>query len=294
MQNCKQQILSTIPDNNCCSNAFFCAVLKPCAQIDIKTSSIIINCQTNVMDKLIKIVHNFYPHLEISVWENFLMLQGNLFNLLMDCGIDENLTFNFKIFDADCDKLALIKTLFLVSGNFYYTEDNSKNSHGYRLEFIVKPELKEITHSLLQEFGFKLRNIARYGSQVFYTTNSNTICDLLTKMGAVYTTLEIQNNLAIREIRNAANRQNNCFESNLDKTLSASAIQVNAIKFLMEKNYFDNLPDNLKDVALARIANPDISLSELQTILGEKISRAGIKYRLDKIIETYNSLKGEN
>lgn len=293
MHNCKQQILSTIPDNNCCSNAFFCIILNTCAQVDIKTSSIIINCQNNTAEKLIKIVHNFYPNLEVSSWENFLMINGNFYDLLVDCGIDEELNCNFSIFDAECDKLTMLKTLFLVGGNFYYTEDNTVNSQGYRLEFVVKPELKTLLDNLLKEFGFNLRNISRLNSEVFYTKNSNIVCDLLAKLGAGYTTLDIQNNLAIREMRNSANRQNNCFESNLDKTLSASAVQLEAIKFFMETNSFDLLSDNLKDVALARWANPDISLGELQTILGGGISRAGIKYRLDKIIQTYQKLKGE-
>ena len=51
------------------------------------------------------------------------------------------------------------------------------------------------------------------------------------------------------------------------------------------------LDDRLKDVAMARIANPDVSLKDLQTILGG-LSRAGIKYRLDKIIEIYKSIVG--
>ena len=52
-------------------------------------------------------------------------------------------------------------------------------------------------------------------------------------------------------------------------------------------------PENLKEVALVRIANPDVSLGDLRTLLGNNISRAGIKYRLDKIIQMYKELKGE-
>ena len=97
----------------------------------------------------------------------------------------------------------------------------------------------------------------------------------------------------MREMRNSANRQNNCFESNLDKTIDASSTQMTAINYILNNYSLDILDDNLKEVALARIANPDVSLSELRTLLNDKISRAGIKYRLDKIIAIYKKLKGE-
>ena len=94
-------------------------------------------------------------------------------------------------------------------------------------------------------------------------------------------------------MRNTVNRQNNCFESNLDKTLDASAAQFTAINYIVDNYTIDYLSENLREVALARIANPDISLNELRTLLNNKISRAVIKYRLDKIIEIYHKLKGE-
>jgi DNA-binding protein WhiA len=112
-------------------------------------------------------------------------------------------------------------------------------------------------------------------------------------LGAGYAALEMQNNLAVRELRNNVNRQNNCFESNLDKTIKTSNLQLTAINFIIENYSIDYLHDSLKEVALARLANPDISLNDLKTILNNKLSRAGIKYRLDKIIDLYNKLKGD-
>ena len=119
------------------------------------------------------------------------------------------------------------------------------------------------------------------------------ICDIFVKLSDVKTALDIQNNLAMREMRNSANRQNNCFEFNLNKTIDASSVQLNAINYIINNYSLDILDENLKEVALARIANPDVSLNDLKTILNNKISRAGIKYRLDKIITLYQKLKGE-
>ena len=136
----------------------------------------------------------------------------------------------------ECDKLTFLKTAFLTNGKFYYNQNNNQNSKGYSLEFVFRKEHHALTIlEILKEFGFDLKIIKRMSNYVVYTKNSNIICDLFVKMGGTYTALEIQNNLAIREIRNNANRQNNCFESNLDKTLSASAEQLDAINYIINK-----------------------------------------------------------
>lgn len=289
MSDCKQQILKTIPNNNCCSHAYMAVILSN-SIIDKKDNFITINLKLELLNKVVSILKNFYPELEYDIRENFLIIKGNIYSLLLDCGYFEN-SFDFSIFSSDCDRLTLLKTMFLLYGSLYYNEDNFKNSKGYSLEFVIKPELSQICVSLLKEFGFELKTTTRQNNFVIYTRNSTIITELMVKLGDSSTALNIQNSLLMREIRNSTNRQNNCFDHNLDKTLNASSEQLTAINYIMENDYFDILDDKLKDVAMARIANPDVSLKDLQTILGG-LSRAGIKYRLDKIIEIYKSIVG--
>ena len=288
---CKQQILNTIPNNTCCSHAFLNVVILS-SQINKDKTNLIINAQNNVLEKATKIVANFYPNIEINSWDGFLCLVGNIYDMLID--------LNFKIkldlthYTEECDKLTLLKSFFLMNGRFYYNQDSNINSKGYSLEFVFRDEHNaNIVKELLLNYGFELKKIKRQANFVVYTKNSNIISDLLVLLGASYTALDVQNSLAIREMRNNVNRQNNCFESNLDKTLTASQTQLQAINYIIDNYSIDYLEENLRVVALARIANPDISLNELRTLLGNNISRAGIKYRLDKIIEIYNKLKGE-
>lgn len=293
MLDCKQEILSRIPDNNCCSHAFI-SILFALAQIDENNSTILINSKQDIINKAIKIIHNFYPDVEMNVWDNFLYISGNVHALLMDCNANDK-QIDLNIFPASCDRLTILKTMFLTMGNFYYNHDNNANSKGYNLEFVFKNKnLMNTASDLLHTYGFGLKSTVRQSSYVLYTKNSNMICDILVLLGAISTSLEVQNTLAVRELRNSANRQNNCFESNLDKTLTASSEQLVAINYMLDNDLLDMLDDNLKEVALARLANPDISLKELQEILPNKISRAGIKYRLDKIINIYKKLKGED
>ena len=291
MVDCKQQILSTIPDNNCCSHSFL-NVVASSAQINADYSNLIINAQPIILEKVTKIVSNFYPNIEINCWDSFLLLKGNIFEMLVDLNYKNHIDLDLS--PNECDKLTILKSLFLLNGRFYYNQDSNANSKGYSLEFVLKDEhLANVAIYLLKEHGFNLKKIKRQSNFVVYTKNSNVISDLFVLLGASYTSLEIQNSLAIREMRNNINRQNNCFESNLEKTLSASAEQLNAINFIIDNYSIDYLDINLREVALARIANPDVSLNELKTLLGNTISRAGIKYRLDKIIDIYKKLKGE-
>ena len=291
MTDCKQQILNTIPNNNCCSHAFLNVVLLY-SQTNKEKTNLIINAQANILEKVTKIVANFYPNIEINSWDSFLCLIGNIYEMLVDLNFKTKLDLSF--YTEDCDKLTLLKSFFLLNGRFYYNQDNNINSKGYNLEFVLRDEHNaQVVLELLKLHGYELKKIKRQTNYVVYTKNSTVISDLLVLLGATYTALDIQNSLAIREMRNNVNRQNNCFESNLDKTLTASQIQLEAINYIIDNYSIDYLDENLREVALARIANPEISLNELRTLLGNNISRAGIKYRLDKIIEIYKKIKGE-
>lgn len=293
MLDCKQQILSTIPDNNCCSHAFINTIIFTCGQINKKLSKITINSSPELFNKIIKITNNFYPNLTIECLNNFLIISGDIHSFLIDINFQH--TINLNLFQNDCDKLTFIKALFITNGKFYYTQDSNKNSKGYNLEFVLKDELtaNEVLN-ILKNYEINLRKIKRKQNYVIYTKNSNIISDLFVILGASYTSLDIQNNLAIREMRNVANRQNNCFEFNLDKTINASALQLEAINYIVNNYSIDYFDENLKEIALVRIANPDATLNELKILMNNKISRAGIKYRLDRIIDIYKNFKGEN
>ena len=288
----KQQIIKNISNNACCGHSFISVLLKNCAIIDTSDQYILFNISNFVADKVADFIKKFSPTLEILRWDNFLMLRGDIYEFLIDYNYEK---INLNLFDLECDRLTILKTLIVLYTNLYYNKDSNQNSTGYNFEILVKDkDIANVLTDLLKEFGFELKTTKRQSNTLIYTKNSELICDLLVKLGANHTALEIQNNLAMREVRNSANRQNNCFGHNLDKTLNSSAEQMEAINFLFSNDLLDNLDEKLKEVALLRLANPEVSLSDLKTLLGKPISRAGLKYRLDKIIDIYKKLKGEN
>ncbi len=287
MADCKNEIIASISNNNCCSHCFVKTLFFVCAKP--YKSGYKISASNNVLLKLNAIIKNFYPELEVQIKGNFAFVYGNMYQLMLDA---DYLDMNVSNMD-DCCRLTMLKTIFLLCGRLSYTEDDSINSKGYILEFSVEDNLVGTLKQLLTYFEFNFGSKTRNHKQILYTKNSAIICDFLAKLGAVECSFDVQNSLVMREIRNTANRQNNCFEHNLNKTIGASALQLEAINYLVAHNMLDMLEDNLKEIALLRLANPDISLNELKTLLGTSISRAGIKYRLDKLIDIYKTQKGD-
>lgn len=291
MLDCKEQILFSIPKSKSCSQTFINTILFVCSQVNKYDNSILISCEKPILEKLNKIISSLYPEIVINAWDSFLMLKGNIYTLLTDLNFAD---FNLSFFEKESDKITLLKTAFLLAGSLRYNKDNNENSTGYTFEISVRDkEFLQIIKQKFSELNFDLRIIKRQQNYVLYTKNSSLISDILVTLGASATALDIQNMLVIREIRNQTNRQNNCFESNLDKTIQASDSQIEAINYIIKHHSIDYFDDNLKEVALVRLANPEVSLNDLKLLLNNKISRVGIKYRLDKIISIYKKLKGE-
>ena len=83
----------------------------------------------------------------------------------------------------------------------------------------------------------------------------------------------------------------NCDNANMDKTLNASLQQVEDIKYIFDKKDESFLPEELRQVALLRLDNPEMSLRELCESVEPPLSRSGINHRLKKISEIANNLR---
>ena len=60
---------------------------------------------------------------------------------------------------------------------------------------------------------------------------------------------------------------------------------LNKLMLLESCNKFNNLDDNLKEIALLRLEYPDMSLIELGQRLKEPLGKSGVNYRLKRIIK---------
>ena len=84
------------------------------------------------------------------------------------------------------------------------------------------------------------------------------------------------------------NRVSNCETANLDKTYSAASRQIAAIALISDKVGLDALPEDLREAALLRLHNPEMSLREMSGRLS--ISRSGVNHRLRRILEFAETL----
>ena len=174
------------------------------------------------------------------------------------------------------EKKAIIRGAFMGSGsvnnpdNEYHLEVDLSNSEN--LEFLKK---------LLKNFEINVKIL----KNSIYIKEGEEISKFLALIGANKAVMQFEDIRIQREMRGKVNRLVNCKTANLNKTINASIEQIAAIKKLQETGQFNKLNDNLKEIALLRLENPDMPLIDLGKLLKEPIGKSGVNYRLKKIME---------
>lgn len=190
-------------------------------------------------------------------------------------------------------KIYFITGMFLGCGSISIPEsidinDFSKSvkNSGYHFEWNVQSvEQAEYLSELLAQFDILSRKVERNDSFVVYLKEADSISELLGLLGAHKGVLKLENERAGREMRNLVNRQANCISANIDKSINAALAQLKAIETIRETIGLESLPENLQDVALARLSNPEGSLSEIMEVLPVRISKGAVSQRFKKIME---------
>lgn len=175
-----------------------------------------------------------------------------------------------------------------VRGAFLSCGSVTDPEKGYHLEFAVSyrnlcMDICRIIREI-QDCDVAVKMLSRNGAYVAYVKDSEQITDLLAYMGAVVAAMNVMGAKALKQVRNAANRRANSEIANLQKTASASAAQIRAIKKLRRTGRYNLLPEELKTVAVLRYDYPELTLRELGEMLDPPISRSGVNHRLEKII----------
>ena len=66
--------------------------------------------------------------------------------------------------------------------------------------------------------GIANKKSKRKNLYVLYIKEAEVVSDLFAIVGAYKSLLKLQNEIALREVRNNINRQNNCMNANITKT----------------------------------------------------------------------------
>ena len=79
------------------------------------------------------------------------------------------------------------------------------------------------------------------------------------------------------DFRNSVNRQVNCDTANIEKQLNAAKTQIEAIKYLEKTGRMEALTSDLRETADLRLANSQLSYSDLGKLMEPKVSKSGVR-----------------
>ena len=186
---------------------------------------------------------------------------------------------NFGIIEDDCCRVSFIRGAFLAGGS---VTDPEKR---YHLELATSHHsVSREAYSILLDLGLSPKESTRSGSFLLYFKQADMIADFLTTIGASNAAMEIMTAKVDKEMKNTITRMINCDSANADKTVAAAQEQMAAIRRIAKTYGLDALPEPLKDAALLRITNPEVSLSDLAKLSYPPVSKSTLAYRFRKIM----------
>ncbi len=313
----KEEILKTEIEDDTCAISFLSGLFHSCGQISKYGSKIYVKIVSDI-EKLFDFCKNIVKKLygdkvEVEIGENYSINKNTYYEmafdvekfktLLLDASVidivDGDITFdasvNKNLLTEDEQRRAFIKGAYIgcSTSSIKLSSDSVQScGSGYHMEFSSQDHQFLIDlSSVLAEYNIIGKIFERKNSYVLYMKDVNTIQDLLALMGANKCVLDLSNEIVTRELRNKVNRQVNCINANINKTVEASMKQVEAINIIINTIGLESLSDDLQEVAVLRLANQEESLDELLKLSTIKLTRSGLNHRFRKIIKIASTLE---
>ena len=309
----KKEVLQKKPEDDSLWLSFLSGLFNSSAVIDVNNSSLQLSTDlVELVDKLNEICNKMYGEIPKQEKIKGYQIKKNDFfkltfaphlatNILLDtgliCNIDGKMQRCFPIDEymiKDEESLKyFVQGAFVGCGTSSIKINNSSRlSTGYHLEFASKNYefLSGLSH-ILAQFDVSAKLVIRKNLYILYVKDANEVSNVLALIGAYNAVLDLQNEMAIRTLRNKINRQTNCMSANINKTVNASIRQNDAISKIITTIGLEDLPSDLQNVALLRMANPEESLEELVKLASFEITKSGLSYRLNKLIKIADKIK---
>lgn len=174
--------------------------------------------------------------------------------------------------------------LFLACGSL------SNPEKGGQLEFSVPRKFGvEVLLLLTKRIGIEFKSLRHQGHFVVYTKGRQAISDFLLHVRAHQALLMYEQLRVEKEVANHVHRMVNCDSGNAQRLADSSARQRACILRLQENGQWELLPDNLKEVAVLRLENPEWSLAEIGAALTPAVGKSGVNHRLNRLM-TWDSV----
>lgn len=190
------------------------------------------------------------------------------------------------------NRKAYLAGAFLASGSV-----NSPVNKNYHLEIAVNSlSYAEYLVRMVKKFNIQMKIIQRRKQYVVYVKKSDQISDFLNLIGAWRNLLDFESYRIQRDQYNSLNRIYNCDISNEKRAMDTGMSQFKDIEWYDQKFGINRLDEPLRIVAKARLNNPEATYVELTEYIyqtnGIKLSKPGVSYRMKKVLEEIDRMKG--
>ncbi len=195
---------------------------------------------------------------------------------------------NGMLLEQTCCRRAFLRGAFMAGGSI-----SNPNTKSYHFEIVLRtPEQANQMVELMQSFDLSAKIVERKNRYVVYLKEAEQIVDMLNVMEAYVALMKLENVRILKEMRNSVNRQVNCETANISKTVNAAVKQVEDIRLIDKMQGLDSLPQQLREMALLRLENPETPLKELGTLLDPPVGKSGVNHRLRKLSAIADELRG--
>ena len=275
------------------------ALIRKNGSLGLSNHRFILNVQTEnpaTARRIYSLLKQFYDvESELLVRRKMKLKKNNLYIVRLNKGSDYVLkdldildgfqlkeTVPLDFLDDDAKVRSYLRGAFLATGSV-----NNPETSSYHLEiYSLYEDHNQTICEMMNRYGLNARTAKRRSGYITYLKEAEKIADFLSLIGATSSMLKFEDVRIMRDMRNSVNRIVNCENANFNKVADAANRQIESIKYLDKKIGLNNLPVKLQEIAIARMAHPEVSLKELgELVPGGPISKSGVNHRLRKIME---------
>lgn len=199
---------------------------------------------------------------------------------------DSERIVNPLLMKNSCCRRAVLRGAYLAIGSM----SNPIKSYHFELACTSQVQADQLKHIILG-FQIEAKIVIRKKYYVVYVKEGSGIVDLLNIMEAHVALMNLENLRILKEMRNSINRRVNCEAANITKTVNAASKQIEDILYIRDSVGFNNIQDNLREMAEVRLEHPDDTLKELGEFLDPPVGKSGVNHRLRKLSELADRLK---
>jgi DNA-binding protein WhiA len=212
-----------------------------------------------------------------------------IFAEVLPDGLNEKKQITVGKIEKECCRVSFIRGAFLAGGT---VTDPDKE---YHLEFTCPSKvIAQELQAMIADFEIEMKLTRRGGANVLYLKKSGDIEDLLLRMGASETPMMLMGSKMYKDVRNTVNRRVNFENANIARSIAAAGKQYDAIRVIEARGKLDGLPQELKELALLRLANPDATTGEIRRLLSDPLTISGVNHRFQKLIRIAEDLLHED